>query len=91
MQEVVDEDHAGMDAGEEGEAGGVADLGGDDIYEAEAGAQGRRAAAAELTKAPNGRKAQEASGRRRQGANGRAQASGTRLNGRAACLRHLLL
>ena len=49
---------------------------------AEAWAHGLRAAAAELTKAPNVRRAQGASGRRLQGADGRAQASGTRLNGR---------
>ena len=45
------------------------------------------AAAAELTKAPTARKAQEASGRRRQRASGRAQTSNTRLNGRAAWMR----
>jgi hypothetical protein len=45
---------------------------------AEAWAHGLRAAAAELTKAPTVRRAQEASGRRLQGANGRAQASGTK-------------
>ena len=50
---------------------------------AEAWAHGLRAAAAEFTKAPNVRRAQEASGRRLQGANGPAEASGTRLNGRA--------
>ncbi len=54
---------------------------------AEAWAHGLRAAAAEFTKAPTVRDARDASGRRRQGANGRAQASGTRLNGRAAWLR----
>ena len=54
---------------------------------AEAWAHGLRAAAAELTEAPNGRRAQEASGRRLQGANGPAEASGTRLNGRAAWMR----
>ena len=52
---------------------------------AEAWAHGLRAAAAELNEAPNGRRAQEASGRRLQGANGPAEASGTRLNGRALC------
>ena len=48
------------------------------------GPYGLRAAAAELTEAPNGRRAQEASGRRLQGANGPAEASGTRLNGRVS-------
>ena len=56
---------------------------------AEAWAHGLRAAAAELTKAPNVRRAQEASGRRLQGADGRAQASGTRLNGSGViCVAH---
>ena len=43
--------------------------------------------AAELTKAANVRKAQKASGRRLQGANGPAEASDTRLNGRASWMR----